>query len=251
MEPATGDRSPIDESAENLSPDVELNTVLPGLSKELGKLLILLALTFGIFALFYFTPLGALVSDIQKLRTVLAGDDLWAEATYLVLVTGLTGIGMPRLMFYALGGLAFGFSEGFVLAQVGALAGSFFTFRIVRAGGRGWLVDRYGDHRLVNKLLRVRSSVKSVVLIRQLPISGVMINSGLALGQVSDRVFLVGSFIGFLPQGLIACLIGSGVADDQAIEGFKKLVAAGVAIMLGIFALRYWKDRKTSARIGS
>lgn len=232
---------------ENPQEDVELKSILPGLSRELGKLLALLVVALGVFALLYLTPVGSLVGDIQQLRTVLDGDDLWAETTFLGLVVGLIALGMPRLMFYALGGLAFGFWEGFLLAQVGALAGSYLTFRAVRAGGRGWLMSRYGNHRFVSQILKVRSSIKSIILIRQLPISSVMINSGLALSQISDQVFLLGSFIGFLPQGVIACLIASGIADAQALEGLGKLIGAGVVLVAGILLLRHWKSRKASA----
>jgi len=128
----------------------------------------------------------------------------------------LVALGLPRLMFYVLGGLAFGFWQGLVLAQLGALAGSYITFCAVRSGGRGWLKERFGNHRLVGKAFRVRSSVKAVVLIRQLPLSSVMINSGLALSKVRARVFVLGTFIGYLPQGVIAALMA--VARDRFVD---------------------------------
>ena len=234
---------PGEELPEGAEDDIELAAVAPGFSKELRRLLVLLAAAVVAFALLYFTPVGAVVRDIQHLRAYLAGDDLWAEASYAALVTVLVALGLPRLMFYVLGGLAFGFWQGLVLAQLGALAGSYITFCTVRSGGRGWLKERFGNHRLVGKAFRVRSSVKAVVLIRQLPLSSVMINSGLALSQVSARVFLIGSFIGYLPQGVIAVLIGSGVVDEKAMDGVGKLVAAGAALLLGAFLLWRWRNR--------
>ncbi len=234
---------PGEELPEGAEDDIELAAVAPGFSKELRRLLVLLAVAVVAFALLYFTPVGAVVRDIQHLRAYLAGDDLWAEASYAALVTVLVALGLPRLMFYVLGGLAFGFWQGLVLAQLGALAGSYITFCAVRSGGRGWLKERFGNHRLVGKAFRVRSSVKAVVLIRQLPLSSVMINSGLALSQVSARVFLIGSFIGYLPQGVIAVLIGSGVVDEKAMDGVGKLIAAGAALLLGAFLLWRWRNR--------
>ena len=147
-----------------------------------------------------------------------AGDDLWAEVVYVLLVIGLVAIGAPRLIFYVLGGLAFGFWLGLALAQVGAVIGSWLTFCAVRSGGRGWLQRRFGGHRFVGRAFHVRSSVKAVVMIRQLPLTSVMINGGLALSQVSARAFLLGTFIGYLPQGLIAALIGSGIVDEKAMD---------------------------------
>ena len=236
----SGPREELPEGAED---DIELAAVAPGFSKELRRLLVLLAAAVVAFALLYFTPVGAVVRDIQHLRAYLAGDDLWAEASYAALVTVLVALGLPRLMFYVLGGLAFGFWQGLVLAQLGALAGSYITFCAVRSGGRGWLKERFGNHRLVGKAFRVRSSVKAVVLIRQLPLTSVMINSGLALSQVSARAFLVGTFIGYLPQGIIAVLIGSGVVDEKAMDGIGKLVAAGIVLLVGAFLLWRWRKR--------
>ena len=234
---------PGEELPEGAEDDIELAAVAPGFSKELRRLLVLLAAAVVAFALLYFTPVGAVVRDIQHLRAYLAGDDLWAEASYAALVTVLVALGLPRLMFYVLGGLAFGFWQGLILAQLGALIGSYITFCAVRSGGRGWLKERFGNHRLVGKAFHVRSSIKAVVLIRQLPLSSVMINSGLALSQVSARVFLIGSFIGYLPQGVIAVLIGSGVVDEKAMDGVGKLVAAGAALLLGAFLLWRWRNR--------
>ena len=228
--------------------DIELASVAPGFSKELRRLLVLLGAAAAIFILFYFTPVGEITRDIHKLRTFLAGDDLWAEATYTALVTGLVALGTPRLIFYVLGGLAFGFWQGLLLAQVGAVIGSYLTFWAVRHGGRGWLERRFGDHRLFGKTFHVRSSVKAVVLIRQLPLTSVMINSGLALSKVRARVFVLGTFIGYLPQGVIAALIGSGVVEEGAMEGLGKLLAAGLVLTLGAFLLWRWRRQGGNAQ---
>ncbi|MCC6879495.1 MAG: hypothetical protein IT511_06845, partial [Rhodocyclaceae bacterium] len=105
---------PGEDLPEGAEDDIELAAVAPGFSKELRRLLVLLAAAVVAFALLYFTPVGAVVRDIQHLRAYLAGDDLWAEASYAALVTVLVALGLPRLMFYVLGGLAFGFWQGLV-----------------------------------------------------------------------------------------------------------------------------------------
>lgn len=231
---------------EGVEDDIELASVAPGFSRELRRLFLLLAIAAGAFCLLYFTPLGELAHDVRKLRAFLAGDDWWAEFAYALIVIVLVALGAPRLVFYVVGGLAFGFWQGLLLAQAGAVVGSWLTFCAVRHGGRGWLQQRFGSHRFVGKAFRVRSSVKAVVMIRQLPLTSVMINGGLALSQVSARVFLVGTFIGYLPQGIIAVLIGSGVVGEHAMEGIGKLVAAGVVLGGGAFML--WRWRKGRGR---
>ncbi len=232
----------IPEAAED---EIEPESVAPGFNKELRRLLFLLVAAAAAFVLLYFTPVGGIVRDIHQLRAFLAGDDLWAEIVYVLLVVGLVAVGAPRLIFYVLGGLAFGFWLGLALAQAGAVIGSWLTFWAVRHGGRAWIERRFGRHRLVGRAFRVRSSIKAVVLIRQLPLTSVMINSGLALSQVSARAFLLGTFVGYLPQGVIAALIGSGVVDEKAVEGLGKLAAAGIVLLLGAFMLWRWRKGRT------
>ena len=244
--PATG-ASPDNELPEIDEEAIELASVESGLSRELKRLLTLLAGGGAIFALFYFTPLGTLLRDMQQIRAFLKGDDLWAELTFVGIVIALVSIGMPRLMFYGVGGLAFGFWQGILLAQVGSILGSFLTFYAIRHGGRGWLMDRFGKHRFMKKAFRVRSSIKAVVLIRQLPLHGMMITGGLALSEVSARVFVLGSFIGFLPQGIVATLIGSGMMDEQAIDGVGKLIVAASVLLLGAALLRRWRKARAAA----
>ncbi len=226
--------------------EIGMEALEPGFSRELKRLLILLAVAAVVFLLLYFTPIGALAKDIHKLRAFLKGDDLWAELTFMAGVTGLMAVGVPRLVFYGLGGMAFGFWHGLILAQLGSLAGSFIMFHAVRSGGRGWLMKRFGDHRLMKKAFRSSSSVKAVVLIRQLPLSNLVINSALAVSRVRSGVFLAGSFIGFLPQGVIATLIGSGMVDETAMTGLGQLLAAGIVLLIGAAFIWHWRRKQRS-----
>lgn len=227
--------------------DVAEARVESGLSHDLRRLLILLLLASAIFALFYFTPLGVIVRDLQALRAYLRGDDLWAELTFVAVAAGLVSIGVPRLVFYGVAGIAFGFWQGLLLAQLGSLLGSFLTFYAVRHGAREWLIKRFGQHRFVGRAFRIRSSVKAVVLIRQFPLNSLMITGGLALSQVSARAFLIGSFIGFLPQGILATLISSGMVAEEATESVSKLMVAAVVLLSGI-GLLHWRRRHKANR---
>jgi uncharacterized membrane protein YdjX (TVP38/TMEM64 family) len=234
-------RSNTEETPDIEDEGIEQAQLESGFSHDLNRLLILLVIASAIFALLYFTPIGAIVRDVQTLRAYLQGDDLWAELTFAAMTAGLVAIGVPRLIFYGIGGLAFGFWQGLLLAQFGTLLGSFMTFYAVRHGGRDWLLNRFGQHRFVGKAFRVRSSIKAVVLIRQLPLHSLMITGGLALSEVSARIFLLGSFIGFLPQGLIATLISSGIVAEKATESVGKLVIAAVVLLSGVGLLHLRK----------
>lgn len=246
MTEPTGAGQPEDELPEGDDEHIELAAVESGLSRELRRLLFLLAGAGAVFALLYFTPIGAIVRDVQQIRAFLAGDDLWAELTFAGIVAALVSIGIPRLMFYGVGGLAFGFWQGLLFAQIGALLGAWLTFFAIRHGGRDWLMNRFGERRFMKKALRIKSSVKAVILIRQLPLHGLMITGGLALSQATTPVFLAGTFLGYLPQGVIATLIGSGIVDEQAMTGFTKLIVAATVLLIGAALLRRWLLAGTS-----
>ncbi len=231
----------IDDGTEEAEENIALDSVASGFNKEVRRLLLLLAAAALAFGLLYFTPAGAILRDIHHLRGHLARDDLLAEASYALIVIGLVALGVPRLTFYLVGGLLFGFWQGLMVAQIGAVIGSWLTFWAVRHGGRAWLERRFGDHRLLGRAFRVRSSIKAVALIRQLPLTSIMINGGLALSEVKTRVFLAGTFIGYLPQGIIATLIGSGLMDEKAMDGFGKLATAAIVLLAGVFWL--WRRR--------
>ena len=221
--------------------DIRGSAVRSSLTRELRRLFVLLAVAAGIFALLYLTPVGAVARDVQSLRSYLTGDDLWAEFTFMAMTTALVAIGAPRLVLFGIGGLAFGFWLGLLLAQFGSVLGSYLTFTVIRHGGRAWLQKRFAQSGLLGRAFRVRSSIRAVVLIRQLPLHGMLITSGLALSKVGTRAFLAGTFIGYLPQGALTALITSGVVGAEAAQGLSSLAIAAVALICGYGLLHLWK----------
>jgi hypothetical protein len=66
---------------------------------------------------------------------------------------------------------------------------------------------------------------------RQLPISGLVLNVGLGLSPVTSGSFLLGSFLGFLPLGVVVTLVGSGVVEDHAWESVAQLLTAALVVL--------------------
>ena len=64
----------------------------------------------------------------------------------------------------------------------------------------------------------------------------------LSLGLL-DRAFLLGSLLGFLPQGIVAVIIGSGMATDVPWMGAAQIGLAG-AVLLVTFLWTARKHRK-------
>lgn len=204
------------------------------------KLLTLLAVGAALFALIHTTPFGEYVRNWDTLTELFRTGGIKAEFYFVLISTFLIMLGTPRLLFYALGGFAFGFWEGLLWALCSSLIGSYLTFKAARWGGREWLTERFGKNRFFGRIVHAKPTVASVALLRMLPVSNVIINVGLALSQVGTRAFLLGSLLGFLPQGVVAVIIGSGMAEDVPWAGATQIGLAGVLL----FAIFFWTSRK-------
>lgn len=221
------------------SDEAEDDTLAPDLEQvaenTLRKLLILLAIGAGLLLVIHATPFGEHVRSWDSLTEMFKAGGVNAQFYFVLISTILIMAGTPRLVFCTLGGFAFGFWEGLLWSTCSSLLGSFITFRAARWGGRAWLTERFGRHRLFACIMHAKPTVASVTLIRMLPVSNVIINVGLALGHVGNRAFAIGSLLGFLPQGVVAVIIGSGMAANVPWAGAAQIAIAGVLLLAILF----------------
>ena len=208
------------------------------------KLLTLLVIGGVLFLVLHFTPLGRQVRDWDTLASLFKTGGLRAEIHFVLISSLLIMAGVPRLLFCALGGFAFGFWEGLLWSLLGSLIGSFIAFRAARWGGREWLAGRFGKQRLFGRIVHAQPTVASVAVIRMLPVANAVMNFGLALSHVGNRAFLLGSLLGFLPQGVVATIIGSGMAQDVPWAGAAQIGVAGVLLL----AVLVWSTRNRHKR---
>lgn len=213
------------EPSEPLSPFEHIDEVAHGTSR---KLLWLLAIGAFLLLLVHGTSIGQRIRDWDTLADLATTGGNRAPVYFLALSSFLILLGAPRLLFCALGGFAFGFWEGLLWSQVASLLGSYLAFRLARWGGREALSRRFGHHHLFARVMGAEPTVVAVAVVRMLPLSNVLINVGLALGRVSDRVFLAGSLLGFLPQGVVAVVVGSGIAEDMPWAGGVQIACASL-----------------------
>ena len=198
-----------------------------------AALRLLILLTVGAVALFalHGSPLGEQLRDWQTLAQWLQTDDLQARVYFFALSSPLVMLGTPRLIFFGLAGFAFGFPEGLFWSLSSTLTGSYLAFRIARWGGRAWLTVHFGKNRHFRRIADAQPGIASVALIRMLPISNLIINLALAVGSTGNRSFVLGSLAGFLPQGIVAVLIGSGLADELPWAGAAQIGCAGLLVL--------------------
>ncbi len=204
------------------------------------KLLTLLAIGAALLLVIHLTPIGEHVRNLDPLTDLFKRGGLEAELYFVLISSFLVMVGTPRLLFCTLAGFAFGFWQGLWWSLCGSLIGSFIAFRAARWGGRQWLIERFGKRRCFGRIAHAEPTVASVALIRMLPVTNVIINLGLALSSVGNGAFLLGSLIGFLPQGVVAVVIGSGIAQDVPWAGAAQYVTAGFVLL----ALVFWTSRK-------
>lgn len=232
-----------DENQEEV-PAPELEQVATYTSR---KLLTLLVVGAALLLLIHTTPFGEHVRNWDALAELFKAGGVRAEIYFVLISSFLIMLGTPRLLFCALGGFAFGFWEGMAWSLLSSLTGSFLAFRAARWGGRAWLTERFGQRRFFGRIVHAQPTVPSVVFIRMLPVSNGIINVALALSRVGNRAFLIGSLVGFLPQGVVAVIIGSGIAEDVPWAGAAQIGVAGVLLL----AILYWASRQRRGRTGN
>ena len=208
------------------------------------KLLILLGIGALILLLIHTTPFGEQFRNWDALAHTFEGGGIKAELYFVLISSVLMMFGAPRLLFCGLAGFAFGFWEGMFWSLGSSLLGSYAAFRAARWGGKDWLTERFGHRRFFGRIVHSKPTVASVFAMRMLPVSNAIINVGLALSHVGDRAFLLGSLLGFLPQGIVAVIIGSGMATDLPWMGAAQIGVAGVVLLATFF----WTAKKHRPR---
>lgn len=207
------------------------------LSNKLANASLLLAVA-GCSLLVYFTPLKHWLSEDQHVRSWLAATGRAAPAVFVAATALLTAVGIPRLLLCSLGGLVFGFAGGFLWSHLGTVTGAYITFLFARWSGREFLLRKYPRLQGLSQPLEKRGWL-SVLLIRQLPVSGLYNDILLGLSTVGHRDFWVGTAVGFLPLGVTATLIGSGAVQADMAKTAQYLGLAA-CLFLGLTVSLKW-----------
>ncbi len=204
-----------------------------GLHRSSSKL-ILLALGIGLcLIVVYATPLKSYLHDVDRIRSHLNEAGVYAPLLFCFGTAGLVAIGFPRLAFSFLGGLLFGFAEGFALSLAGTLLGAYATFLAGRFGMGRWVEDISKERSSVKVLLR-EPTLGGVFLLRLLPVHGFWVSLVLGATPVGHGAYLIGSFLGFLPEAAATALIGSGVGSADQVAAFFKILSAAAVGLLGV-----------------
>jgi uncharacterized membrane protein YdjX (TVP38/TMEM64 family) len=205
------------------------------------KFLIMAIVVAAVVVSVHLLHLERYVTDVQRWKSALRSLGIWSSLLYGLASAALIAAGVPRLLFGAIAGMLFGFWEGFAVAQGSALLGSYATFVFARWGGRDWGARRIDKIDRLRELLK-NPSVFSVFLVRQLPIAGLVPNVMLGITPVRHRVFVIGSFLGYLPSSAMVALIGSGLGKESL--RYSLFLISLAMLVLGTGSMIIWRIRK-------
>jgi uncharacterized membrane protein YdjX (TVP38/TMEM64 family) len=174
--------------------------------------------------------------------------DAGARGVLLFLLAGglLTGIGISRQLVAFLAGYGFGFLQGFLLSMAAVVAGCILTFFCARLLLRAVLLRHYGRRiQRVEAFIR-ENTFKMALLLRLLPLgSNWMISVAAGASSVRSRPFFLGSALGYVPQMLIFCLVGSGTQVGQFWQVAIAMAMFVLAALLGMTLYRSYRlDRR-------
>jgi uncharacterized membrane protein YdjX (TVP38/TMEM64 family) len=206
------------------------------------KPLITLTVVAAAFALVYLTPARNYLENVQTVKAWLLSLGWVGPAAWMGIVFVLVAFGMPRLLFCPVGGLAFGFWYGLLWTQVATLTGYYVLFLFVRWGGRDFVLRYWPQVGRLKEHVHGHSAALLVFAMRQLPISGLIINFLLALSPIRHRHFLVGTAFGILPEAVPFTLVASGLIKLNE-RNTPFYVVAAVAIFLLVCASMWYFSR--------
>lgn len=175
-------------------------------------LILLLGLAIAM-AVVYVTPIRGALGNVERVKSWLHSLGWMGPVVWMGIVFPLVAAGMPRLLFCPIGGLAFGFWYGLLWTQLSTLAGYYALFLFVRWGGQGFVLRHWPRMARLKDHLQGHSAAMMVFAVRQLPISGLLINFLLGLSPLRHRHFLLGTALGILPEAVPFTLVGSGLFE--------------------------------------
>lgn len=172
-----------------------------------------------------FTPLRAWITNVQQWKTYIDEFGLAAHGGFAMVCLVAVMMGVPRLPLCGVAGMLFGFMEGLVISWIGSALGSYLVFLMARWGGRRVAEERLRRWPWLQELLKAPSLIR-VFWVRQLMVPGVVLNVMLGLTAVKDRVFLAGTFLGYLPLNIAFALVGSGLGKESLKQSIAQVLAA-------------------------
>jgi uncharacterized membrane protein YdjX (TVP38/TMEM64 family) len=231
--------------------EAKLTTVEPANSEAeikppLRKALLLTVWLGLLLLIVYLSPLRHYLEHVKEVSDGIRQMGYLAPLVTTFGVALLVAVGFPRLIFCVISGMALGFWQGLLWAQLGTLAGNYLLFLLIRAGGGDWgkrYLSRHGGFKFTHT-----EGIATVILARQLPVPGLIVNLGLGLSGLKHRHFLIGTALGQLPEAIPCTLIGAGAIQSSFTQSAGMVGLAVLVLALMWIGLRLAMRRLTAWR---
>ena len=161
---------------------------------------------------------------------------LETSLVFFAINTLLCAFGCPRLWTSVFAGAVFGGAVGFLVSLPSSILGTCLTFAVGRLLGAGRILPHINAKWKGSVSLPTPPDFLKTVLIRQLPIPGIILTLLLSASGISSGVFVAGSTLGFIPGAALACFLGD-TATTQKTQSELALAAVIILIGVGIIAL--------------
>ena len=221
----------------------------PTNSKPLLRIALLGVVLIAALAAIYVSPLKSWFAKPALLHDLLAPLGMAMYPVCLLASGLLVAVGMPRLLLCGVGAAIFGFWPGLLISQGGTLLGYYTLFLFVRWGGRDVVLHKWPKLRKWADLVQDQGML-GVVLARQVPIHGTLVNLCLGLTRLRHRDFLIGTTIGLFPEAIPVALIGAGLRKDSLQGSIIYITIAVVAFAVLAMGLRYMLRKMRKDKIG-
>ena len=194
----------------------------------------------------YNSPLKEYIDRAPEFCDKIKQTGILAPLIFTLGVCVLVCAGVPRLLLCPVGGMAFGFVQGLIYCVLGTLMAYYIIFLFVRWGGRDFVLRH--SHGL-NKLTKVleHGGIPAVILARQMPIHGMIVNLILGLSPVTHRDFLIGSFIGLFPEAIPFTLINKKAKQEDLWHSMIYIFLALMALVVIWLGVKLYSRRKKPA----
>ena len=211
----------------------------------LGKALVLLAIAVAGAMAYRFTPLKEWLQPAGEAAAWVRQTGFWGAATFLLGMSALIVVGVPRLLFCPLAGALFGFWGGLGVSIAGTMISYYAAFHVIR--GRRINADSTLPTHPALAFLAGCPGLAAVIISRILPVPGMIVTVALAMCHVRARVYLLGSFLGLIPEAAPLVLLGAGILHPGAEKPIKLALAAFVCILVAWLAIHYLVQRFKNA----
>ncbi len=207
------------------------------------RMLFLALLAAVLLGIVYLSPLRAYLGRIQEWKADFRALGVWAPVVLTFGIASMVAAGFPRLLFCVIAGMLLGFWQGLLWAQLGTLLGNYAIFLIARKSAGDW-VRRYVAKRGRLASLIHKEGIAGVILARQLPVPGMLVNLALGLLAIRYRDFLVGTILGQLPEAIPCTLFGAGAGKASVGKSAAFIGLAVAAAVIAWIILRWYMRRR-------